>query len=148
MLKIIVNSSNNIEIGESQKQEISTVIEHQLSRFSDRLTRVEAYIEDENGPKVGRTASKPRVGQFSDRLSPTEALAAEQDGPKIGGMDKRCMLEARPEGMQTLNVTVHAATVNEAVKSASHKLEKMIDNAFQRLESIQSRAAHEASRKD
>lgn len=143
MLKIIVNSSNNIEIGESQKQEISAVIEHRLSRFSDRLTRVEAYIEDENGPKVGRTSSKPRVGEFSDRLNSVEAHIAEQDGPRIGGMDKRCMLEARPEGMQSLNVTVHEATVDKAVNSASKKLEKMIDSAFQRLESIQSRARNE-----
>ena len=143
MLKIIVNSSNNIEIGESQIQELSAVIENRLSRFSDRLTRVEAYIEDENGPKVGRTSSKPRVGHFSDRLTSVEAHVAEQDGPRIGGMDKRCMLEARPEGMQSLNVTVHAATVDEAVKSASHKLAKMIDSAFQRLESIQSRARNE-----
>lgn len=109
MLTIIVNSSNNIDIGETKKQEISAVIERRLGRFADRLTRIEAHIGDETGPKSV-------------------------------GMDKRCMLEARPEGMHTLNVTEHAATVDQAVSSATHKLERMIDDTFQRLESKQSHA--------
>lgn len=92
MLNIIVNSSNNIDVGESQKQEIAAVIEHRLGRFSHRLTRIEAYIEDENGPKTGRTAGEHRLGQFSDELTRVDAFVAEHDGSRTGGMDKRCML--------------------------------------------------------
>jgi ribosome-associated translation inhibitor RaiA len=102
MLNILVNSSNNIDVGEALSLEIAETIEKRLGRFSGRLTRVEAHIGDENGPKSS-------------------------------GMDKRCMLEARPEGMQPLNVTEHGATVQAAVKSAAQKLERMIDDVFQRL---------------
>lgn len=105
MLTIIVNSSNNIDIGESMKMEIATLVENRLGRFSERLTRVEAHIGDENGPKST-------------------------------GKDKSCMLEARPEGMQPLVVTEDAETVQAATKSAAHKLERMIDDAFQRLSDL------------
>ncbi|CAN5356219.1 hypothetical protein BH11ARM1_BH11ARM1_08420 [soil metagenome] len=108
MLKIIVNSGNNVAVDKAQVESISTTVRERLGRFEDRLTQVEAYIADENAAKEG-------------------------------GNDKRCMLEARPNGMDPLHVTVHADTVDQAVHSATHKLERMLDDSFSRLETIHGR---------
>ncbi len=117
MLKIIVNSSNNIEIDEVMKQEVAELIEPRLRRFADRLTRAEVYVEDETSNK------RPQ-------------------------MDKRCMMEVRPEGMHTLNVTEHGPTVHQAVKSATQTMERMLDDAFGRLDSINDRARRADNLKD
>lgn len=75
-----------------------------------------------------RSDRRPAAGDSQGLLVPDES------GPTNSScMDKRCRLEARSDGMQTLNVTEQAATVQAAVKSAASKLERMLDDAFQRL---------------
>ncbi|MFL6121973.1 HPF/RaiA family ribosome-associated protein [Actinophytocola sp.] len=46
--------------------------------------------------------------------------------------DKRCVIEARPAGTQSVAVTHHAGSVDDAYNGAAHKLEKVLDTKYSR----------------
>ncbi len=100
-MKIQFNTDNNILGTEALRGPIEERIEQSLSRFSERITRVEVHLNDENGHKGG------------------------QD-------DKRCMLEARLEGMQPISVTNNDATEEQAVRGAIIKLKAALDTVIGR----------------
>lgn len=103
MLKIIINSDSNLDIDAPAMGEIESEIEGRLGRFQDKLTRVVVHLRDENAAKTS------------------------------GQNDKRCMLEARPEGMKPINVSHNAPSVREAVNQGTRKLERLLDDTFARL---------------
>lgn len=53
-MHIQVNTDSNIEGSEELAIQIKGVVESALSRFSDRITRVEVHLSDENGDKSGQ----------------------------------------------------------------------------------------------
>ncbi len=77
-------------------------IQQTLARFADRLTRVEAYLRDENAGK--------------------------------GGLDMRCVIEARPRGLDPVTAEHLAAEAHEAVTGAVRKLERVLETRFGKLE--------------
>jgi len=52
-LKIQLNTDKNITGDERLQSYLSSLIENELSRFSDHITRIEVYLADENGQKKG-----------------------------------------------------------------------------------------------
>lgn len=102
-MQIQVNTDRNIDGHETLTTHVSTVVVSALSRFSDRITRVEVHLSDEN----------------SDQ--------------KHGGDDKRCMIEARLEGRQPIAATHVATTVDFAVDGAAAKLCRLIESSVGRL---------------
>jgi hypothetical protein len=52
-LKIQLNTDKNITGDERLESYLSSLIENELSRFSDHITRIEIHLADENGPKNG-----------------------------------------------------------------------------------------------
>lgn len=50
-MDIQINTANNIEGREALTREIEETVRTKLSRFSERLTRVEVHIGDENGER-------------------------------------------------------------------------------------------------
>ena len=48
-----INTDHNIHGTEAVAIQVTDVVEAALQRFSDRITRVEVHIGDENGPKGG-----------------------------------------------------------------------------------------------
>jgi hypothetical protein len=46
--------------------------------------------------------------------------------------DMRCVIEARPAGAQTVAVTHHAGSVDDAYHGAALKLEKVLDTKYSR----------------
>lgn len=110
MLKIIINSDSNLDIDASAMKSIEADLERRLGRFEDELTRVVVHLADENAHKTN------------------------------GQDDKRCMLEARPEGMNPINVSHRAPSVDEAVNHATRKLERLLDNTFEKRNDPKGRA--------
>ncbi len=53
-MQIQVNTDSSIPGSESLETTVRQVVESALSRFSDRITRVEVHLSDENGDKGGR----------------------------------------------------------------------------------------------
>lgn len=64
--------------------------------------------------------------RFKDQITRLEVHLSDEDGNKEGQDDKRCLLEARLEGMNPVAVTNLANTDEKAVKGASDKLKALL----------------------
>ncbi len=71
--------------------------------------------------------------RFSDHITRVEVHLSDENAAKNGQQDQRCMLEARLEGRQPVAVTDHAATMEQAVHGAAHKLAHLLDSTLGRL---------------
>ncbi|WP_340646988.1 HPF/RaiA family ribosome-associated protein [Phenylobacterium sp.] len=101
-MDVQINTANNIEGREALSQHLEGAVRDRLSRFEDRLTRVEMHVGDENG----------------DRDS---------------GHDKRCVVEARPAGLQPVSVTEQADSIEQATSGALGKMVSALDRTFGKL---------------
>ncbi len=102
-MKIQINTDSNIAGNDQLRGEVETLLSGALDRFSEKITRVEVHLSDENSDK------KPGVD------------------------DMRCLLEARLAGLQPIAVSHEAATLEEAVDGAAEKLKRSLDSTLGRL---------------
>jgi ribosomal subunit interface protein len=65
--------------------------------------------------------------RFDNHITRVEVHLNDENGDKSGINDKRCMLEARLEGMQPVAVTANGKTIQEALKSALSKLKSSLN---------------------
>lgn len=72
------------------------------------------------------------LSRFGGHLSRVEVHLGDVNAGK-GGDDKRCMMEARPNGQQPVAVTHRAATLEEAFDGAAEKLGNLLESKFGRL---------------
>ena len=103
-MKVQVNTSNDIDNKESLERWASDYLNEHLARFDQDITSIEVQMTDEN------------------------------HGAKGGGVDKRCMLEARVNGIKPIAVTNFAANQDLAFRGAAEKLGKAIDHEFGKLD--------------
>lgn len=71
--------------------------------------------------------------RFAEQITRVEVHLTDENSHKPGQNDKRCLLEARLEGMQPIAVTEHGDTQIQAVKGAIDKLKSALDTAIGRL---------------
>jgi ribosome-associated translation inhibitor RaiA len=102
-MKIQINTDSNIAGNDQLRREVETLLRGALDRLSEKITRVEVHLSDENSDK------------------------------KSGVDDMRCMLEARLAGLQPIAVSHEAATLQEAVDGAAEKLKRSLDSTLGRL---------------
>ena len=108
-MQIQINTDRNIAGREALAAQVSGVVENALSRISDRITRVEVHLSDENSDKKG------------------------------GNDNMRCVLEARLERRPPVAVTHRAATLDQAIDGAADKLTRLIESTLGRLRDPKSR---------
>jgi len=72
-----------------------------------------------------------RLSRFSDHITRLEVHFSE-DIAAADGLDRRCLIEARPEGRRPVAVSHHAASAAEACRGAAHKLESVLESAYGR----------------
>jgi ribosome-associated translation inhibitor RaiA len=101
-MNIQFNTDDNISGSEELNATFGPSISAGLKRFSNRITRLEVHLSDENSHKSGQN-------------------------------DKRCLIEARLEGLQPVAVTSHADTTERAVSEAIDKLKSSLDSTLGRL---------------
>jgi sigma 54 modulation/S30EA-like ribosomal protein len=70
------------------------------------------------------------LARFDRWLTRVEVHISEDGAGRTG--DKRCVIEARPAGMQPVAVTHHAASVDDAYSGAAQKLGTVLDNKYAR----------------
>jgi ribosome-associated translation inhibitor RaiA len=80
--------------------------------------------------------------RFSRHITRVEVHLSDENGDKSGPRDHRCMLEARLESRQPVAVTDSAATVDQAVHGAAHKLANVLDTTFGRLHERRDKSLH------
>jgi len=73
------------------------------------------------------------LSRFSQQITRVEVHLSDENGPKEGLNDKRCMIEARLEGMKPIAVTNHANTQELAVEGAVEKLKISLGTIIGRL---------------
>jgi ribosome-associated translation inhibitor RaiA len=98
-MRIQVNTDSSIQGDERLEEYVTDVIEKQLDRFREDVTRVEVHLSDVNKGKGGAD-------------------------------DKRCMMEARIEGLNPTAVTHNASSVQESITGAADKLKRALDTAL------------------
>ena len=111
-MHILVNTDNNITGSENLTRQVEGVVEGTLSRFGDRITRIEVHLTDVS------------------------------NSSKSSDNDKRCVMEARLAGLQPITVSSQASSLDQALDSAADKLEKTIDRTLGRLEEPKGRASY------
>ena len=109
-MQIQINSDRNIQADERLAEFVRETLKNKLERFSDHITRIEVHLSDENSH-------------------------IKQDGN-----DKRCLLEARLQGMEPMAVTEHAAEVGQAVTGAADKMQRKLSSVIGKLRDKQSRS--------
>lgn len=66
------------------------------------------------------------LDRFSDQITRVEVHLSDQNGEKTGGADKRCLIEARPTGRQSVVVSHDGPTQQEALTGAARKLQRLL----------------------
>ncbi len=96
-------NANGFDLTDPIAGHVHQRVDHELGRFEDRLTRIEAHLGDHNAHKK------------SDD-------------------DKRCMLEARPRGLDPVSVTAEGADMYDVISDAAGKLRRALDTRFGKLD--------------
>lgn len=102
-MEVIFNTDKNIEGKERIEEYFKEQLKEDLNRFSDRVTRLEVHLSDENGAKSGDN-------------------------------DKKCLIEARPEGLKPLAVSATDSDIDKAVRSASQKMKNSLTKLIGKLQ--------------
>ena len=84
------------------------------------------------------------LDRVSNRITHVEVSLNDENGKKSGQDDKRCMIEAHLEGRPPLVVTHHAATLDQAVGGAAHKIFNLIEHTIGRMHDQKSHNAGHA----
>lgn len=74
------------------------------------------------------------LARFGERITRVEVHLSDVNSHKAGGRDIRCVMEARPAGLQPLATHHQAGLVDDAVQGAAEKLERALDSVFGRQE--------------
>ena len=94
--------------------------DHNIHGHEATIERIEATVES-------------TLGHLAEHITRVEVHLSDENAKKGGSTDKRCMMEARLEKHQPIAVTEEAATINEAVVGAAHKLKRSLEHTLSRL---------------
>lgn len=72
------------------------------------------------------------LGHLADRLTRVEVHLGDENAHKPGPADKRCLLEARPKGLDPIAVETHAGDLYDAVEEAAGKLKRALTRRLER----------------
>lgn len=111
-MRIQVNTDNHIEGSAELTTHIESTLEGVLSRFTERITRVEVQLSNENGSQ------------------------------KTSVSEMRCVLEARLTGMKPIKVSADGASSEQALENAAKKLFKLLDRTLDRLDDPRGRTSY------
>lgn len=100
--------------------QIQVNTDHHVHGREEFLARVSAKIESS-------------LGRFQERITRVEAHLTDVNGAKGGVDDKRCLLEARINGLPPIAVSHQAGTLDQALASACDKMERSIESHLGRL---------------
>ena len=110
-MRIQVNTDNHTQGSAGLTAHAEEVLRNAMSRFGERITRIEVHLTD---------------------------LNSEQ---KSVGNDKRCRLEARLAGLQPITVSDEAATIEQALKGATDKLQTTLTRTIGKMTETKGRTS-------
>jgi ribosome-associated translation inhibitor RaiA len=89
-MHVQINSDSNIEGTEEVAAHVKGVVTYAMSRFSDRITRIEVHLSEENGDKSGQRDKRCMMEARLAGRQPTVVThqAASLDEAVDGAADK------------------------------------------------------------
>lgn len=75
------------------------------------------------------------ANKYQDRITRIQVHLTDVNKDKGGSHDKRCVIEARPAGLDPIAVNHNASTVELAIDGAAARLGNLLDSRFGRLNS-------------
>ena len=100
-------------------------------------THADKHIE--GGERLGQhvqTLLQGKLSRFRENITRVEAHLSGESSQKVRADSKKCVLEARPAGMQPLVVTHSAETLDHAINGAAEKLERLLDATFGQVNTL------------
>jgi ribosome-associated translation inhibitor RaiA len=79
------------------------------------------------------------LSRASDHLTRVDVHLADESSGRHTSADQRCTLEAFPAGQSPVAVTHHADTLEAALTGAIHKLQRLLESKFARLDNRDAR---------
>ena len=76
---------------------------------------------------------KSALLHYTEKLTRVEVHLSDKNAAKSGSDDKRCLIEARPAGLEPVTVTNDAATVQAAFDGAAKKMSHLLETTFGKL---------------
>ena len=110
-MEVFLHTDPNTDGSRLMAEHLETVVKHALSRFGERITRVEAHLSDLNSQSKG------------------------------GANDIQCLLEARVVDVNPVVVKEHADTAHQAIEGAVHKLRRAVEAAIEKHDPLLHRRA-------
>jgi len=104
--------------------------DHNITSDASLTERVEAVLSGS-------------IGRFAERIVKVEAFLSDANSSKHGARDKRCVLEARIAGAQSVVATGEAPSLLEAIDGAAAKLERALEHAFGKHDASAGKAPRE-----
>ena len=104
--------------------------DHNITGDESVTARVEAILADS-------------IERFENRITRVEAFLSDANSSKHGARDKRCVLEARIAGAQSVVASNEAPTVLEAIEGAANKLERVLEHTLGKQEARSGRSPRE-----
>lgn len=81
-----------------------------------------------------RSVVESALGHLADHVTRVEVHLSDENAGQGGAPDKRCLMEARPNGRPTIAVTQHAPTLDAAINGAVHKLVRAMEHDLGRAD--------------
>lgn len=82
---------------------------------------------------VSETVQKS-LKHFDERLTRVEIHLSDENSHKSGQRDKKCVLEARPRGLDPIAVTSQEDTVEKSLNNGLDKLKAALKSSFGKAE--------------
>ena len=73
------------------------------------------------------------LGMFRERITRVVVHLHDLNGREKAGMDKRCVMEARPAGLDPIAVNFTGASFGEAITGAAGKLGRAVKHKLERV---------------
>ena len=80
-----------------------------------------------------RAVVEGSLSRFGEQITRVEVHLSDENSHKGGENDKRCVMEARLEGLKPTAVTHQAASLNQAIIGAADKLRRALESTMGRL---------------
>ncbi len=74
------------------------------------------------------------LGHLADRLTRLEVHLGDENAAKQGPNDKRCLVEARPKGLDPIVVETFGSDYYDTVGEAAGKLRRALGRRFDKLD--------------
>ncbi|MEO1717881.1 MAG: HPF/RaiA family ribosome-associated protein [Planctomycetota bacterium] len=77
-----------------------------------------------------RASLESTLGHLTDRLTRVEVHLGDENAHKSGPADKRCLIEARPKGLEPIAVETHGEDLYDTFEDGARKLKRALANRF------------------